>query len=257
GVITAFNFPVAVWSWNAMLALVCGDALVWKPSLKAPLSALAMTRICARVLEPDGLGGLLGLVVGRDADVGHRLVDDRRLPLISATGSTRMGREVGKRVGARLGRSLLERGGNNAIIVLADADLDMALRAILFGAVGTAGQRCTTTRRLLVQEAVVEELTTRLARAYANVPIGDPLVAGTLMGPLIDAAAVEAFEKAVAQAKREGGRVVYGGGRPKLSGDLARGHFVEPTIIAMPGQTPIVLEETFAPILYVIPVRDI
>jgi len=257
GIVTAFNFPVAVWAWNAMVALVCGDACVWKPSPKTPLTALAITRICARVLQPDGLSGLLGLVIGSDQEIGHRLVDDPRLPLISATGSVRMGRAVGQRVAARLGRALLELGGNNAIVVLDDADLEMAVRAILFGAVGTAGQRCTTTRRLLVHEKVVDRLQERLTRSYRSVTIGDPLAAGTLMGPLIDAAAVAAFERAVARAREEGGEVVFGGGRPAMAGELAGGHFVQPTIVRMPGQTPLVCEETFAPILYVIPVRDL
>ncbi len=256
GVITAFNFPAAVWAWNSMLALTCGDACVWKPSHKTPLTAIALTKICARVLEPDGLGGLIGLIIGSDSDISHRLVDDPRVPLISATGSTRMGRAVGQRVAARLGRSLLELGGNNAIVVLEDADLDMAMRAILFGAIGTAGQRCTTTRRLLVAEQVVDALQARLVKAYASVPIGDPLDAKTLMGPLIDQAAIEAFDHAIAQAKREGGQVVAGGGRPKMHGDLAGGAFVQPTIIRMPDQTAVVREETFAPILYVIPVKD-
>jgi aldehyde dehydrogenase (NAD+) len=208
------------------------------------------------VLEPDGLSGLLGLVIASDADVGHRLVDDPRVPLISATGSTRMGRAVGQRVAARLGRSLLELGGNNAIIVLDDADLDMAMRAILFGAVGTAGQRCTTTRRLLVHDKVVDALQARLAKAYATVPIGDPLDAKTLMGPLIDGAAVEAFEHAIAQSQREGGQIVAGGQRLRLGRELAGGAYVQPTIVRMPEQSAIVREETFAPILYVIAVRD-
>ncbi|MEZ5965592.1 MAG: aldehyde dehydrogenase family protein [Planctomycetota bacterium] len=257
GVITAFNFPVAVWAWNAMVALVCGDACVWKPSHKTPLTALAMTKVCQEVLAADGFAGLLGLVIGADHEIGHRLVDDHRVPLISATGSVRMGRAVGQRVAARLGRSLLELGGNNAIVVLGDADLDMAARAILFGAVGTAGQRCTSTRRLLVQDSVIDALQARLVRAYGSVPIGDPMAPSTLMGPLIDGAAVEAFTQAIAAAEKEGGEVVCGAGRAQVAGGLTNGHFVRPTIIRMPGQTAIVREETFAPILYLIPIRDL
>ena len=257
GVITAFNFPVAVWAWNSMLALVCGDALVWKPSPKTPLTALAITRICAAVLEPHGLGGLIGLVIGSDEEVGQRLVDDPRLPLISATGSVRMGKIVGQRVAARLGRALLELGGNNAIVVMDDADLDMAMRAIVFGAVGTAGQRCTSTRRLLVHEKVVDALQARLVKAYGQIRAGDPGEAGTLLGPLVDAAAVDAMLAAIEQAKREGGKVLCGGHRLSLTGALAGGHFVEPTIVRMPEQTAVVRDETFAPILYIVPVRDL
>ncbi len=257
GVITAFNFPVAVWAWNSMLALVCGDALVWKPSPKTPLTALAITRICASVLEPHGLGGLLGLVIGSDDEIGKRLVDDGRMPLISATGSVRMGKVVGQRVAMRLGRSLLELGGNNAIVVMDDADLDMATRAIVFGAVGTAGQRCTTTRRLLVHDKVVDALQARVVKAYGQVRAGDPGTPGTLLGPLIDAASVTAMLAAIEQAKREGGKVLCGGKRLALPGALAGGHFVEPAIVRMPDQTAVVRDETFAPILYVIPVRDL
>ncbi len=255
GVITAFNFPVAVWSWNAMLALVCGDACLWKPSLKTPLCAIAMTKLAAAVLG-DEWAPLVGLVLGPDATVGSALLDDPAVPLVSATGSTRMGRTVGPRVAQRFGRALLELGGNNAIVVMADADLDLAVRAIVFGAVGTAGQRCTSTRRLLVLEAVVDELQARLVRAYASCRIGDPFDARTSIGPLIDERAAVAFEHALAAAVQQGGTVVTGGARAAVSG-CAGGVYVQPTIVRCPAVLPIVREETFAPILYVIPVRSL
>jgi aldehyde dehydrogenase (NAD+) len=252
GVITAFNFPNAVWAWNAMLAAVCGDAVVWKPSLKAPLVAIATHRLCEEVLATNGFSGLFGLVIGRDAEVGETMVRDTRFPLISATGSTRMGKQVGAIVAERMGRSLLELGGNNAIIVEPDADLDLALRGILFGAVGTAGQRCTTTRRVFLHSDIAETLTRRLVAAYGQVRIGDPLAEGTLCGPLIDAEAVVSFEKAVAQAEAEGGKVLVGGKR------LDRpGNFVLPTIIQATRSMDIPRHETFAPILYVFSYEDL
>jgi aldehyde dehydrogenase (NAD+) len=257
GIITAFNFPVAVWAWNAMLSLVCGDAHVWKPSRKAPLTALAMTKVCAEVLEEDGWGGLIGLVVGTDETVGNAMLDDGRLPLISATGSVRMGKIVGSRVAARLGKTILELGGNNAVTVLEDADLDMATRAIVFGAVGTAGQRCTSTRRVLCHRSKIDELQDRLVKAYATVAIGDQLAAGTLMGPLIDDDAVQQMQKALTAAKEQGGEIVCGGGRPKMSGDLAGGAFVEPTIVRARKDMPILQTETFAPILYLVPIDSV
>ncbi|MEO0480120.1 MAG: aldehyde dehydrogenase family protein [Planctomycetota bacterium] len=257
GIITAFNFPAAVWAWNSMLALVCGNAQIWKPSRKTPIIAIAMTRVCAEVLEEEGYGALISLIVGQDQDVGSTMVDDRRLPLISATGSTRMGRIVGERVGARLGRSLLELGGNNALIVSDKADLDLAVRAIVFGAVGTAGQRCTTTRRVLAHSSVIGELTERLVKAYATVSIGNPLDEKTLMGPLIDEDAVTMFENAVATAKEQGGEVLTGGSRHAAGGDCEGGHFVQPTIIRAKHTMPLVCEETFAPILYVMPIDSV
>ncbi len=257
GVITAFNFPVAVWAWNAMLALVCGDAVLWKPSRRTPLSAIAITKLAARVLEPLGFGALAAMVLGPDDTVGGALLDDHRVPLVSATGSTRVGRLVAQRVGVRLGRTLLELGGNNGIIVLDDADLDMATRAIVFGAVGTAGQRCTTTRRLLVQQGVVEPLTARLVQAYAQVRIGNPLEAGTLMGPLIDAAAVTSYERAIAAAQAEGGKVLCGGRRAQVAPALQHGFYVEPTLVRSQRQSAIVCEETFAPICYLLEVQDL
>ncbi len=247
GVISAFNFPVAVWSWNAMLALVCGDPVVWKPSLKTPLTAIAVQHICNRVLSRNGLQGLLNLVIGRDDAVGSRMVDDRRVPLISATGSTRMGRIVGEQVAARLGRTLLELGGNNGIIVMDDADPEMVTRAVLFGAVGTAGQRCTTTRRLFLQKGIAQPVIERLVKLYAQVRIGDPMDPGTLMGPLIDSQAVDQMMWALNEAREQGGEVLCGGDRLNTGG----GCFVTPAIVkANPGM-PITKEETFAPILYV------
>src|SRR5262245_11735990 len=256
GIITAFNFPIAVWAWNSMLALVCGDACLWKPSLKTPLCAIAMTKIAAEVLGAEW-AALVSLVIGPDDAVGGALLDDPRVPLVSATGSTRMGRVVGPRVAQRFGRSLLELGGNNAITVLADADLDLAVRGIVFGAVGTAGQRCTTTRRLYVQRSIVDQLTERLQRAYAQCRIGDPREPQTLVGPLIDTTAQQAFEHAVATAKAQGGKIACGGKRAAVPQALAGGAYVEPTIVRAPLGLPIANEETFAPILYVMPVDDV
>jgi aldehyde dehydrogenase (NAD+) len=255
GLITSFNFPVAVWSWNSAIAAVCGDPVVWKPSHSVPLTAIAVQHICNRVLadynqdgsQGGGLTGLFTLVYGSGRDVGERMINDPRLPLISFTGSVRVGRHVAQQVAARLARSILELGGNNGIVVAEDADLDLAVRAILFGAVGTAGQRCTSTRRIIAQRAIVDELCDRLVRAYGSVSVGDPLDAGTLMGPLVDGGAVADFSAAVERAQAEGGRVLTGGGTLPEKGP----NFVQPTIIRMPGQTPLVCEETFAPILYV------
>lgn len=256
GVISAFNFPNAVWAWNAMVAAVCGDTVVWKPSLLAPLTAIATNEIAQRVASSLGHADLFTLVMGRDDAVGERLIADKRLPLISATGSCRMGRRVGEVVAKRLGRSLLELGGNNAAIVHEDADVDLAARAILFAAVGTCGQRCTTTRRLIVHERVADALLAKLTKAYSSVRIGDPAAEGTLVGPLVNARAVESFVAAIASAKRQGGVVLAGGERHAPAG-LA-GHFVQPTIVRAPAgnQLPIAMEETFAPILYVFTYRD-
>ncbi len=252
GVITAFNFPHAVWAWNAMVALVCGDAVVWKPSFKAPLTAIATHRLLAGVLERHGFGALLGLIVGADAEVGEAMIRDHRLPLISATGSTRMGRHVGQVVAGRLGRCLLELGGNNGIIVEKDADLELALRGILFGAVGTAGQRCTTTRRLFLHRDVAEGFTARLARAYAAVRIGDPEDPSTLMGPLIDGLAVQGYQRALELARAEGGEILVGG--QVLPGP---GHYVQPTLVRARPEMQVCREETFAPILYVFEYEDL
>ncbi|WP_439472634.1 L-piperidine-6-carboxylate dehydrogenase [Brevundimonas sp.] len=251
-VISAFNFPVAVWAWNACLALVCGDPVIWKPSEKTPLTALGTQAVFERALArfgdaPEGLSQLV--IGGREA--GETLAADARIPLVSATGSTRMGKAVAQTVAARLGRSLLELGGNNAMVVTPSADLDMAVRAVAFSAVGTAGQRCTTLRRLLVHEGVADTLITRLKAAYETLPIGDPREAGTLVGPLIDTPAVEAFEAALEQAVQQGGEIITGGGRVE-----AEGGYVKPAIVRMPAQTAVVEHETFAPILYVLTWSD-
>ncbi len=253
GVITAFNFPVAVWSWNAALAAVCGDPTVWKPAEPTPLCAVAVQRIANAVMADHGVSAVFSLTVGRGAVIGERMLHDPRLPLVSFTGSTPVGRRVAQAVAGRFGRSLLELGGNNAIIVAADADLDLAVRAMLFGAVGTAGQRCTSTRRLIVHESIVEALCDRLVAAYRQVPIGAPLDDATLMGPLVNAAAVDSMDAALAAATEAGGRVLCGGGR---RADLGP-HFVEPAIVRMPAQAAIVMHETFAPILYVLEYRGI
>ncbi|HEX5760921.1 MAG TPA: aldehyde dehydrogenase family protein [Thermoanaerobaculia bacterium] len=252
GIITAFNFPVAVWAWNAMVAAVCGDSMIWKPSHQAPLSAVATTRIAQRVLAANAAPPIFNLVIGGRSGVGERLVADPRIPLVSATGSVKMGKQVGKVVADRLGRSLLELGGNNGIVVMDDADLDLALRAVLFAAVGTAGQRCTTTRRLLLQRGVAATMKRRLVEAYRSIPVGDPMEAGTLMGPLIDATAVENMERALDAVRAQGGRVLCGGktlDRP--------GFYVEPTLVEAPGPMPITCEETFAPILYLFEFDDL
>jgi aldehyde dehydrogenase (NAD+) len=257
GVISAFNFPCAVWAWNAMIAAVCGDTVVWKPSLLAPLTALACNRIADRVATQMGHPGVFRVVIGTDEEVGERLIADRRVALVSATGSCRMGRRVGQVVASRLGRCLLELGGNNAVIVDRSADLDLATRAILFAAVGTAGQRCTTTRRLIVHESIVEQLLPRLVEAYRQVRIGDPLDERNLVGPLISPRAVDAFLSAVGRAREQGGRVLIGGNRVRVPG--LDGNFVEPTIIRAPSNNrlPVADEETFAPILYVFTFRDL
>jgi aldehyde dehydrogenase (NAD+) len=247
GIITAFNFPIAVWSWNAAIAAVCGDTMVWKPSELTPLTAVAMQHICNQVMADHGLSGVFNLVVG-GPEIGRSITADPRLPLVSFTGSIKTGREVAQTVAARLGRTILELGGNNAILVAPDADLDLAVRAIVFGAVGTAGQRCTTTRRLIVHRDVAGPLMKRLVAAYSQVLIGDPLQEGTLMGPLVTQNAVEQMLQAIAQAQADGGTLLTGG---KARPDIGL-HFVEPAIIHMPAQTAIVQTETFAPILYVL-----
>lgn len=248
GIITAFNFPVAVWSWNAFLAAVCGDVCVWKPSPKTPLCAIAVQKIVDRVLERHNFPGIFSLFIEDGAELARRMVDDRRVGLISFTGSTAVGREVAQRVAARLGRSLLELGGNNGLIVDEYADLDLAVPSIVFGAVGTAGQRCTTTRRVFVHESRREELERRLLSAYAQVRIGDPLEPSTLMGPLIDATAVERWRAALQTVRDAGGVVLCGG--EVLPGP---GHFVTPAIVRARHEWSIVQTETFGPILYLIP----
>ncbi|MBX3049223.1 MAG: aldehyde dehydrogenase family protein [Anaerolineales bacterium] len=252
GVITAFNFPIAVWSWNSTLASVCGDTVIWKPSELAPLTAIATQHICNQVMADHGLSGVFSLVIGTGQEVGELMINDPRVPLVSFTGSTKVGRHVSQTVAGRFGKTLLELGGNNAIIVAEDANLDLAVRGILFGAVGTAGQRCTSTRRILAHKSVVDELTARLVKAYGQVQIGDPLEDGTLMGPLVTDVAVEKMEAALQQAQAEGGTVLTGGKR--VDGP---GNFVEPTIVRMPAQSGVVKEETFAPVLYILDYEDI
>jgi aldehyde dehydrogenase (NAD+) len=259
-VISAFNFPVAVWAWNATLAIVCGNAVVWKPSEKTPLTALACGALLDRALARFALGGapapagLSEILIG-GAATGAVLADDPRVALVSATGSTRMGRAVAPRVAARFGRALLELGGNNAMIVAPSADLELATRAILFSAAGTCGQRCTTLRRLIVHEAIRDPLLARVQRAYAQLRIGDPRDPHTLVGPLIDGTALEAMEAALARARADGGEI-HGGGRFPVAG-CEGGAYVTPAIARMPGQTAIVREETFAPILYVLDYREL
>lgn len=256
GIISAFNFPVAVWSWNAALALVCGNPVIWKPSEKSPLTALATQAILGRALArfgADAPPGLAQVVIG-GADLGEALVGSSGVPLISATGSTRMGATVGPRVAARFGRSILELGGNNAMIVAPSADLDMAVRAILFSAVGTAGQRCTSLRRLIVHRSVREDLLARVKRAYGSLRVGDPREAGVLVGPLIDAPARDAMVAALAAAQAEGG-VVTGG--EVLTMGVPAGAYVRPALVEMPAQTAVMRTETFAPILYVVGYDDL
>jgi len=248
GIITAFNFPVAVWSWNSMIAAVCGDTMVWKPSSKVPLTAIAVQHIVNRVMERHQLTGIFTLVIGRGSTIGERLINDKRIPLISSTGSTAMGMRVAEAAAKRLARTILELGGNNGIIVAEDANLDLAVRAILFGAVGTAGQRCTTTRRIIAQKKIIDELTSRLVKAYGQVRIGDPLDPNIVMGPLVDEEAVANMMKAIETLPKQGGKIVTGGKKLERSGS-----YVTPTIVGVPGNTQLVCEETFAPILYIMP----
>ncbi len=246
--ITAYNFPAAVWSWNAAIAAVCGDSTIWKPSSYVPLTAIAIQHLANKVMADYGLTGVFNLVIGSGSEVGELLLNDSRVELISFTGSTKIGRHVSEAVARRFGRTILELGGNNAIVVAEDADLDLATRAILFGAVGTSGQRCTSTRRIIVHEDKAQELEQRLINAYKQVRLGDPLEDGTLMGPLVAGVAVEEMFDALEKVKEEGGEIVAGGNaRPDLGPN-----FVEPTIVRMPEQTEIVKQETFAPILYML-----
>jgi aldehyde dehydrogenase (NAD+) len=256
GIITAFNFPAAVWSWNALIAAVCGDTMIWKPSPKTPLTAVAVQQIVTRVLQKNGHPDVMALLIGDRKDVGEPMLDDRRVPLVSATGSCVMGKAVGEKVARRFGRALLELGGNNAIVVLDDADLDLALRAIVFGAVGTAGQRCTSTRRVYLQKGIAAKLTQRLVQAYGSLKVGDPSDPATLVGPLIDRGAVAMFESALAEIRAQGGEVLKGG-RVLKDGALAQGCFVEPTLVKAKATLPMLQHETFAPILYLIEIADL
>jgi aldehyde dehydrogenase (NAD+) len=253
GIITAFNFPIAVWSWNAAIAAACGDTMVWKPSPLTPLTAIAVQHLCNRVMADHGVQGVFNLVIGANHVVGEGLIRDPRLPLISFTGSVDVGRHVAQTVAGRLGKTILELGGNNAIIVAEDANLDLAVWAILFGAVGTAGQRCTTTRRVIAQRGIADELARRLVDAYQQVRIGDPLDEATLMGPLVSEGAVERMQAALQLAREQGGQVLVGGKRRSDLGPC----YVEPAIVRMPKQSSLVCEETFAPILYLMEVETL
>ena len=256
GCITAFNFPVAVWAWNALVAAACGDAVIWKPSSSTPLCAVAVHKIAQKVLDEMAAPPIFGLVVAHRDPVGEAMLADRNLPLISATGSCRMGRRVAEVVGLRLGRTLLELGGNNAIVVSDRADLDLAMRAVVFGACGTAGQRCTSTRRLFLHEDIADEMESRLITAYQQVKIGDPLEGSTLMGPLVQQGAVGDMMEALTAVQEEGGEVIYGG-QSVTEGVPEGGHYVQPTLVRARHDMKIVHEETFAPILYLVRYRDL
>jgi aldehyde dehydrogenase (NAD+) len=255
-VITAFNFPMAVWSWNSMIGLICGNAMVFKPSEKAPLCALACQAVVDKALDsmPEIPRGVSNVIIG-DRDIGQKIAKDKRFPLVSATGSTAMGKHVGQTVGARLGRSLLELGGNNAMIVSGTADLDLALRAIVFSAAGTAGQRCTTLRRVIAHQSIRDELIERLKKSYASLPIGDPAKDGTLVGPLIDQQSFDAMQAALETVAAQGGEVVFGGERV-TDGVPEGGYFVRPAIVSIGHDAPIVHHETFAPVLYILSYSD-
>ena len=252
GVISAFNFPVAVWSWNAFIAAVCGDTVIWKPSSSVPLSAIAVQNLCNQVLEEGGFPPVFSLIIGPGKTIGERLVSDRRIPLISFTGSTVMGKRIGGIVGERLGKTILELGGNNGIIIDDSADLNLAISSVLFGAVGTAGQRCTSTRRVFIPEKSFDEISAKLVEAYSQVTIGNPLDESTLMGPLVNESAVNEYLDAIKRVCDEGGEVLYGG--KVLEG---KGNFVQPTLVKAKNSYDTVKEETFAPILYLIPFGDL
>jgi len=251
GIITAFNFPVAVWAWNTALAAVCGDPVIWKPSSETPLCAVAVQNIANEIQKKHGVEGVFNLVIGKGRVVGERLIQDTRIPLVSFTGSTAMGRRVSEVIGKRLGNTILELGGNNAVVVTPSADLDMAIPAVLFGAVGTAGQRCTSTRRIIIQKGMTETFVKRLVNAYKQVNIGDPLDANTLMGPLVNEAARQDMIAALDKIKEAGGEILYGGNMIE-----GKGFFVEPTIVKAEHDWEIVYNETFAPILYIIEYDD-
>ena len=252
GIVTAFNFPGAVWAWNAMIAAVCGDVMVWKPSSKTPLTAIAIQKIVNEVMTPLGWDGVMSLLVGSSRDVGELLVHDRRIPLVSATGSCHMGRKIGEAVSKRLGRTLLELGGNNAIIVMPDSDPELVLRAVLFGAVGTSGQRCTSTRRLFLHKSIYSSIVEKLVTSYSQIKIGNPLDSATLVGPLVDDKAVNDYSNALEIIKKEDGEILYGGNVIKTDG-----FYVEPTLVKANMGMEIVREETFAPILYLFEFEDL
>ena len=250
GVISAFNFPVAVWSWNAMIAAVCGDCVLWRPSSDTPLTAIAVQKICNRVMEAHGLKGIFNLVIGASKPIGETMIHDPRIPQISFTGSTEVGRHVAEVVAARLGRTILELGGNNGIIVMDDANPDLVLRAVLFGAVGTAGQRCTTTRRLFLQRGIAAKITQALQSAYQQVKIGDPLEETTLMGPLVNRRAVDDMLDGLRRIREQGGEILFGG-------EHIMGCFVQPALVRARPEMPILKEEIFAPILYLVEFDDL
>jgi aldehyde dehydrogenase (NAD+) len=250
GVISAFNFPVAVWAWNAMIAAVCGDCVLWRPSSETPLTAIAVQKICNRVLDRHGLKGVFNLVIGKSNPIGEALIHDRRIPLVSFTGSTEVGRHVAEAVAGRLGRSILELGGNNGIIAMNDANPELLLRAVLFGAVGTAGQRCTTTRRLFLQRGIAGSVTGALVNAYRQVKIGDPLEEGTLMGPLVNRRAVDDMMDGVRRIREQGGEILVGG-------EHITGCYVQPALVRARPDMAILKEEIFAPILYVVEFDDL
>jgi aldehyde dehydrogenase (NAD+) len=252
GIISAFNFPVAVWAWNAFIAAVCGDISIWKPSSKTPLCAIAVQNICNEVLKRNGYSGIFNLIIGSGSIIGERLINDNRVPLISATGSTRMGKRIGSVVGERLGKVILELGGNNGIIIDETANMDLVVPAIVFGSVGTAGQRCTSTRRIIIHESIYDTLIEKLINSYNQVKIGDPLENSTLMGPLIDKNAIDDFTNALKKAQDEGGRILCGGNVIENNGC-----FVEPAIVEAENHFDIVQEETFAPILYAMKYNDL
>jgi len=246
GVISAFNFPVAVWSWNAFISAICGNTTIWKPSSQVPLCSIAVQNICNEVLKVNGAPNIFSLTIGGGSTIGESLINDKNIPLISFTGSTKMGKHVSRAVSSRFGKTILELGGNNCIIVDETADLELVIPAIVFGAVGTAGQRCTSTRRIIVHESIYDNLLKKIISIYKQVRIGDPLRSETLMGPLINKNAVSDFTRAIEKAKSNGGKVLYGGNKKP-----GRGTFVEPTIIEAENDWDVVQEETFAPILYV------
>ena len=252
GVISAFNFPVAVWAWNSFIAAICGNTTIWKPSSSTPLTAIAVQNICNEVMEKNGYSGIFSLLVGSGSVVGEKLISDRRVPLISFTGSTNMGRHVSKTVASRFGKCILELGGNNAMIVDESATLGLAVPAIVFGAVGTAGQRCTSTRRVIVHENIYDELKNKLVSAYDQVKIGNPLEPETLMGPLVNDSAILAYKSAIEKIKESGGRILCGGSQLDK-----KGNFVYPTIAEVENDWEIVQEETFAPILYIMKYKTI
>ncbi len=250
GVISAFNFPVAVWSWNALIAMVCGDTVIWKPSPKTPLTAIAVQKICARVLERRGWAGVLSLVIGTNEEVGERMIKDKRIPLISATGSCHVGRIVAEDVGKRLGRTLLELGGNNGLIAMNDADIDMLVRAVVFGAIGTTGQRCTSIRRLFLQSGIAEKVIEKLIKVYGQLTIGNPLDPKTLVGPMVDEHSVQLMMNGLEIIRDQEGEVLYGGER-------IEGCYVKPAIVRANKHMKIVQNEIFAPILYVFEFDDL